>query len=102
MVALAGCDRPVHEPVKVIAAPRAAPEAPLVALPEPAAASPAPVAASASAPNVAQRTEPIRRPGFIPADQMPMRQGESGNETFKRAIAERLCKGQQASGVPCN
>lgn len=107
LVALAACDRPVHEPVKVIAEPRPAVQAqpPALVVPEPAASAPAAPAAVASGPDAARRAEPIRRPGFIPADQLPMRQGapgESGNEAFKRAIAERLCKGQQASGVPCN
>ena len=106
LLGLAACERPAHEPVKVIAAPRAAPEAPPVAVSGPAAPTPLPVAASATAPSVAQRTEPVRRPGFIPADQMPLRQGASGTEAFKRAITERLCKGQPASvaanGAPCN
>jgi len=106
LLALAACDRPVHEPVKVIAEPRPAAQVLPVAVPELAASTPAAVAVSASAPNAAQRAEPVRRPGFIPADQLPVRQGESGNEAFKRAITERLCKGQQASaaanGAPCN
>lgn len=106
LVALAACDRPVHEPVKVMAEPRPAAQVPLVAVPELAASTPAAVAASATASNAALRAEPVRRPGFIPADQMPVRQGESGNEAFKRAITERLCKGQQASvaanGSLCN
>ena len=107
-ICLSACDRPAHEPVEVIAPPPAAP--PL----EPVRAVPAPVVAAsqsvldAPAAVAPKASEPLRRPGFVPADRMPAaaaRPAQSGNEGFKRAITERLCRTQpenaQANGTNC-
>jgi hypothetical protein len=107
-LSLSACDKVEHEPVKVIASPRTVPssEAASVALtlvpPEPASAS---RANPAAAPPVSSSPAVTGRPGFIPADRLPPERGpqERGNNAFRQAVAERLCKSRpdlaQADGT---
>jgi hypothetical protein len=95
-VVFAGCSEKPHEPVRVIAAPRAAP---LAAAPDAsiAAAETPPVARAVSEPQPqarspsppASRNVDVARPGLITGAAAPPRHqpGEpTGNDAFRRAI----------------
>lgn len=108
LAGLAACNKVEHEPVKVIATARPLPSATDAVAPEQPASIAGP-AASASASGATGRTQSVRRPGFIPADQLPPDRGqlaETGNEAFKSAVTKRVCANRpemaSANGVKCN
>ncbi|NRF71803.1 hypothetical protein HLB44_32940 [Aquincola sp. S2] len=101
ITAMAGCGDPKHEPVKLIAAPRAPQTAPA---PMPQALAPPAVAAPASAAAVSPvaarnaATTPTVRPGFVEHSAGPrvFQPGEpTGNDSFRRAFAQRAASKPQ-------
>ena len=109
-LSLSACDRVEHEPVKVIASPRPMPLSESASVAKSAVPpDPAPTS-NASPPAALPASSPPRvalRPGFIPAERLPPERGpqERGNDAFRQAIAERLCKSRpdvaRADGTVC-
>ncbi len=101
LATLVGCSERPHEPVKVIAAPRAespamAPPAPVPALPAPASA---PALPAATPPPVVARAEPPT-PASAPLPRLRQAGEPNGNAAFRAALEEKFRAQGQAGATP--